>query len=174
MIFPDEKMIETASRDCAGLKLSRPKIGWVIQDVRDSFKEGAQWAITQIKSAASGNFEQHWQEERWDRYFDRHSPQYSQSEKAYQAAVISTAAKYEEKLERKVNALKNEERIRQDYVERTVKLQAENEQLKAELSAVYKMLLVNKRAEDSGSGGGYSEKFILERMPLATKTNKGK
>lgn len=105
MIFPDEKMIERKAKEYVTSGLH----GWGFEDKNDcaeselsfdSCLAGWKDCINHIKSAASEGFEA-WAQDYFS--FDG-SPVLQVSEhftNCYQAAVISTAAKYEEKLREK-------------------------------------------------------------------------
>lgn len=186
MIFPDEKTYraEAESWSFKRFPVNTVHAGDFSQDVnfsrrlshKEAFTVGAQWAIKRIKSAASEGFEEYAKtgtsvplEHQCYVSFDEHRD-------TWQAAVISTAAKYEEKLREKDAeidfAKKQVDLISQAanrVSEKTCQTKAENEQLKAVLRELHEAYNhVNQPIEFLNV-----LKVLHKHTDLITKINKG-
>lgn len=164
MIFPDEKMID--------------EMATLIDEdgqtyIDSSIVRGMELAISHIKSAASECLEEMLEDRK------KHYPDFSLSirekslaESLWQAAVISTAAKYEEKLREKDFEIERLLNSRNGLYEEAEYLQAENEQLKAAARDMAKSLEVC--ADAWTEKPNYIARVTLEEhKALMTKINKG-
>ena len=181
MIFPDEKMIDAQVKSHTLLD-APPEF---LSAYYDGFKLGAQWAINRIKSAASENFDdfvaqkiKRTRSESEGRELMANLPDIKND---YQAAVISTAAKYEEKLREKDAeidfAKKQVDLISQAanrVSEKTCQTKAENEQLKAAVKDLLSLAeLVSACTNNDCKYDISAIRCAKKHADLITKINKG-
>lgn len=159
--FPDEKMIE---EKC--MQEFRYYCGKERAELFDAGKLFAQWAISHIESQANEGFEDQFKQGR-----NKNGDTPSQVE-IWQAAVISTAAKYEEKLRGKDAEI---ERTREACIKSCVcdRLQSENEQLKAAVKELSSDLSFLRYSSHAHALYWYEQKYKRKRDDIKSVRSVG-